>query len=209
LLLAAVYRPMVWRVLVGAAIIAFMPFMTQHPTYVMQQYAAFWSTFTNAAHVGTITQDWTSPFHALRLAGVNIQEYVQTGIRIAAAFATLALCIVAREKHDSARTAVLVFSLAVLYVILFSPRTENNTYAMLGPAIAFFLSQSFLALKRYASALLLTAIVFLLMGSRQIERMLTPHAGTSWLSPLMAVLFSGYVVLQVFDGGVERDDRRR
>jgi len=86
----------------------------------------------------------------------------------------------------------------VAYLMLFSPRTENNTYAMLGPAIAVFLAGAYLAEQRPREGLVLVGIVSAIVGGRVIERLLTPHAGTSWLSPLMAACFTGYLLFRYF-----------
>jgi alpha-1,2-mannosyltransferase len=198
LLVMAIDRPLSWRVPVGMLVTALVPFVTQHPAYVLDQYAAFWSSLTKAVHVGAVDKGWTTPFNALQLLGIMVPEKVQTLLRIAAAFGTLALCYLSRRRHDAVRSAAFVFSLAVVYLMLFSPRTENNTYAMLGPAIAMFLAGAFLVEQRFREGLLLSCIALAIMGGRMIERMLTPHAGTSWLSPLMAVCFALYLLVTFF-----------
>jgi len=78
------------------------------------------------------------PVPCAELAGVAVPETVQTILRLVAALGTLALCWQSRRRHDAVRSAAYVFALSVAYLMLFSPRTENNTYAMLGPAIAVF-----------------------------------------------------------------------
>jgi hypothetical protein len=137
-----------------------------------------------------------------------VAERAQTGIRIVSAFITLALCVTARRKQDAARSALLVFALSATYLILFSPRTENNTYAMLGPAIAAFLARAYLLERRPVEGIVLTCMAGAIMGGRQIERLLTPHATASWASPLVAVLFAGYVVLKVLGEGKEGEGER-
>jgi hypothetical protein len=198
LLIMAIDRPMSWRLAVGLVVTALLPFLAQHPGYVMEQYAGCWKHFTTAAHVGATEGGWTSPFHALRLVGVAIPEMVQTALRLAAALGTLVLCWLSRRRHDAVGSAIFVFSLSVAYLMLFSPRTENNTYAMLGPAIAVFLAGAYLVEKSFRESLLLGGIVFAILGGRVIERLLTPHAGTSWLSPLMAVCFTAYLLARFF-----------
>jgi alpha-1,2-mannosyltransferase len=198
LLVMAIDRPMTWRVLLGMIGLALSPFLTQHPDYVIQQYTACLNNMTTAAHVGVAASGWSSPFSALRLAGVDVPERIQTALRLVAAIATLAFCVLARRRHDAARSAVFVFSLSVLYLMLFSPRTENNTYAMLGPVIAVFLAQTFLIERRPAEGILLSCIATALLGSRLLERLLTPHAETSWVSPLMAACFAAYLLVRLF-----------
>ena len=198
LLITAIDRPMSWRIAVGLLMTALFPFLTQHPGYVLEQYAACWKNFTTAVHVGAAEGGWTSPFHALRLAGVAVPETVQTILRLVAALGTLALCWQSRRRHDAVRSAAYVFALSVAYLMLFSPRTENNTYAMLGPAIAVFLAGAYLTEQRPREGLVLIGIVSAIVGGRVIERLLTPHAGTSWLSPLMAACFTGYLLFRYF-----------
>jgi alpha-1,2-mannosyltransferase len=198
LLIAAVDRPMTWRLLLGMIALALSPFVTQHPAYVIQQYTACLQNMTTAAHVGVAAIGWTTPFTTLRVAGIDVPERIQTVVRLIAAFGTLALCFLTRQRHDSARSAVYMYSLAVLYLMLFSPRTENNTYAMLGPAIAVFLAGAFLTEKRSGEGILLSGIAVTLLGSRLLERMLTPHANASWMPPLMAACFAAYLLVRLF-----------
>jgi hypothetical protein len=198
LLIMAIDRPMSRRIAVGMVVTAVVPFLTQHPAYVLEQYAACWKNFTTAAQVGAAEGGWTSPFHALRLTGIAVPETVQTVLRLAAALGTLVLCWLSRRRHDTVVSAIYVFSLSVVYLMLFSPRTENNTYAMLGPAIAVFLAAAYLVESRPREGLLLAGIAFAIVGGRVIERLLTPHAGTSWISPLMAACFTAYLLVRFF-----------
>lgn len=198
LLIMAIDRPMTWRVLLGMIALALSPFATQHPAYVLAQYSACLRNMTTAAHVGVAAHGWTSPFTALRIAGIDVPERIQTVIRLVAAAGTLALCSFTRRRHDAARSAVFVFSLATLYLMLFSPRTENNTYAMLGPVIGVFLTRVFLIEKRSVEGILLTVMVLALAGSRLIERLLAPHAEQIWLSPLLATCFAVYLLVRLF-----------
>jgi drug/metabolite transporter (DMT)-like permease len=147
---------------------------------------------------------WTTPFNAMQVLGIMVPEKVQTLLRVTAAVGTLVLCFWSRLRHDAARSAVFVFSLAVTYLMLFSPRTENNTYAMLGPAIAAFLAGAFLIEQRPREGIVLSCIALVILGSRSIEHLLTPHAGTSWLAPSMAVCFAVYLLVTFF---ADRKDR--
>jgi hypothetical protein len=206
LLIAAIDRPMTWRVLLGMIVLALSPFATQHHAYVLQQYSACLSNMMAAAHVGVAAHGWTSPFTTLRVSGVDVPERIQTVIRLAAAAATLGICILTRRRHDVVRSALYVFSLAAVYLILFSPRTENNTYAMLGPAIGVFLASAFLIERRPGEGILLSGVVLALVGSRVIERLVAPHAEKIWLSPLMAVCFVVYLFVRFFADPTKQAD---
>jgi len=199
LLIAVIDRPMTWRVLLGMIALALSPFAVQHPLYVFQQYSACLQNMTTAAHVGVVAHGWTTPFTALRaVAGVDVPERIQTIMRLIGAAVTLGLCFFARRRFDATRSAVFLFSLAVLYLMLFSPRTENNTYAMLGPAIGVFLACAFLVEKRTGEGILLAAMVFTLASSRVIERLVAPRAEAIWLPPLVAACFAVYLLARFF-----------
>ena len=198
LLIMAIDRPMTWRVLAGLALTALSPFLTQHPAYVFQQYATCLHNTMSAASVGVVLHGWTTPFTALRVAGIDVPEHVQTLIRMIAAFATLALCFFVRFRHDAARSAVFVFALAACYVILFSPRTENNTYAMLGPAIGVFLAQAILVEKRYAAGLMLSVIALGAAAGGAFARLIAPHTEAIWMSPIMGTCFGAYLLTMIF-----------
>ena len=81
---------------------------------------------------------WAQPFSMLTLIGINVPESAQTATRVVAGLATLVLCWQARRRHSSVRAVEYLLSFATLYILLCNPRTENNTYAMLGPVIGIF-----------------------------------------------------------------------
>jgi hypothetical protein len=198
LLIMAIERSMTWRVLLGMVAVALTPFLLQHPDYVLHQYTACLHNTTTAAHVGVIATGWSTPFTALRIAGVEVPELVQTLCRFFAACTTLILCIIARRRFHADRYTVYLFSLAATYIILFSPRTETVTYALLGPAIAAFLSQAFLIEKRIAAGILLTGIALATICSGFLQSLLVPHAEAIWLPPLMASCFTLYLLFRFF-----------
>ncbi len=194
LLAGALCRPLWRRVPAGVAVLFLLPFLTQHPAYVLGQFSGFLENTTAAVHVGAVEKGWTTTFNALQVAGLQVTERVQTMLRLAAAVGTLALCYLARRRHDPDRSAVLLYSFAALYLMLFSPRTENNTYAMLGPAVGVFLARAFLVERRALTGGLLAAMTLVLLAARPLQRVLTPSADTSWVHPLMAAGFFLFLV---------------
>ncbi len=200
LLAMAVYRPLGWRVLLGLVAVALSPFLTQRPDYVLQQYAACLGNMTTAAHVGVVSTGWTTPFTALREAGIDVPERVQTIIRILAAFGTLALCFGARRRHDAADAVIYLFSLAVVYLMLFSPRTENNTYAMLGPAIAVFLARAFLVESRFVAGTFLAGNCIRHCRQPLFRTLAGPSGGECLDVPAHGDLFCLVPAFQAFHG---------
>ncbi|HET7318480.1 MAG TPA: glycosyltransferase family 87 protein [Nitrospirota bacterium] len=199
LLVMATDRRMSWRLLAGMGVTALVPFLTQSPGYVVQQYAACVENMTTAAHVGVSVRGWTSPFTALRALGIaDVPENIQTTIRVGGAAATLLLCFSLKRRLEPSRAALYLFTLSVLYLMLFSPRTENNTYSMLSPALAAFLASAYFDENRRGEALLIASLSLLLAGSRIVERLVAPHAEQVWLSPAIAVAFAAYTLVRLF-----------
>jgi hypothetical protein len=197
LLVASTERRMAWRVMVWTGVVALAPFLAQHTDYVLRQYAAFLQNTMTAAHVGVVSQGWSTPFTALRVAGLPVPEQVQTVIRIAAAFVTLLLCFVVKRRNDADNSSVFLFSLASTYIILFSPRTETVTYALIGPAVGVFLARAYVIEKQRGESLLLTGIAIASIASMPLQRLIAPHAEQIWLPPLMGTIFAGYLLFRL------------
>ena len=77
--------------------------------------------------------------------------------------------------------------------MLFNPRTENNTYSMLGPAVGVFLARSVLVDRRILRTALLALVAIGVLGTYEIGRLITSPAQSMWLAPLMCIVFAGYV----------------
>jgi hypothetical protein len=77
--------------------------------------------------------------------------------------------------------------------MLFNPRTENNTYAMLGPAIAVFCGQALLVERRPKTAAALATSAIVILGSHQITRWITPPPRAVWLAPLVCTGFLAFL----------------
>lgn len=198
LLVMALYRPMTWRLLLGLSIAVLAPYVLQSSEYVSQQYGACLHNMTMAAHVGVAVSGWTSPFNTLQIMHINVPENIQMAVRIIAAFATLAVGLFVRRHFDARQSAIYIFSLAVMYLILFSPRTENNTYVMLGPVLAFFIANTIIIEKRYREGALLSALSLIMISHRFFERLILPHTAPTWLSPIMAICFAVYLFRILF-----------
>jgi alpha-1,2-mannosyltransferase len=197
LLVAALDRRMAWRLFVGVALVLLFPFLTQTPHYVADQYVKSLQMFRASSLCG-MTELWAQPFSALSLVGITVTESVQTLIRAAAALATLALCWVAQRRHGSRRAVEYLFAFSVLYILLFNPRTENNTYAMLGPAIGLFAAPWIGNGRHRAAVLFLSLLLFLLAAGDELVRVVAPPGEHIWLKPSQGILFLLYLVRHLF-----------
>lgn len=197
LLAAALYRPMLGRLLAGTALLLVIPYATQDPNYVTSQYVAFADKMRTAVNMG-IDRPWAHLFGMLQTAGIEIPEAVQTAVRILAASVTLVVAWLAQRRLPAPRFALYLFGLAGCYLMLFNPRTENNTYAMIAPVIGVLCAEAFLVERNRLLGTLLAVMAVGTVGSYEIGIRLAPNANPVWLAPLMCAGFTVALVGQIF-----------
>ena len=194
LLTFALHAPMRWRLIVGAVGVFLFPFLLQRTGYVWGQYAACLEMFGQANSVGN-ERYYAQIFGMLRVAGIEVPSFWQNGTRALAAVATLGVCYVAKRRHSVVQTHLLLYALAASYLMLFNPRTENNTYSHLAPALAAFFSQAFLSGQRRGLAAYYVGCALAVLGSWELGRLFVPPAQAVWLAPLGCFAFAIPTVL--------------
>jgi hypothetical protein len=197
LLVAANYRPIAGRLAFGIGLLLVLPYLTQDYDYVTAQYVACLDKLHTAAQAG-IKRPWAQLFGMLETAGIVVPESAQTAVRIAGAGLTLFAAWLAQRRLPAPRVAVYLFSLSACYVLLFNPRTENNTYALVAPAIGVFCAEAFLAERNRLAGGILGLFAAGIVGSYEVGTRLTPQANHVWLAPLMCVGFSLTLLAQLF-----------
>lgn len=192
LLVAALYPRARWRIAAGALAVLLIPFLVATPSYAWRQYLECVISSREAAKLG-VEFHWAQLFGLLRVFGADIPAPAQTVARVVAAIATLAACGLAQRVWAPARSAQFLFALASSYVMLFNPRTENNTYALLAPAIGFQFSEALAARDRWRAAGF--AIVAAgILGSFEIGRLFVRREEAVWLAPLMTCWLATHLV---------------
>ena len=145
---------------------------------------------------------WPQLFSLASLAGIHASEQWQMALRVAAAVGTLAACWwVARCGKSEIRNPksefpkqlnplILVYALSTCYLLLFNPRTENNSYVLLSPVIGVMAAHSYLVARQRIKAVLLTAAAIALIAGHEVCQIITPGAGFVWFGPLTTLLFA-------------------
>lgn len=193
LLAAAIYRPMIWRTLIGIAAVLLLPFVAQHPAYVLQQYQLCVRKLDTSSKPGFIAR-FNDLFGLIQSLGIDPPHSMQVVVRALAAGLTVALAWLGVRTWGQVRGAVLVLALASCYLMLFNPRTELNSYAILGPSVAVFAAWAFLVDRCTAVGWMLVAIAIGISASYAI-------AGRNyWLSPSLGLIFAGYLAYFVLAG---------
>jgi hypothetical protein len=206
LLAGALYRPLRWRAALGVLAVLAFPFACQHPAYVAGEYQAFAAMLRSAAELGeepTWAQIFTVPE---LLLGVDVASGMRTIVRLAAALGTLCLAWRARRTLTPEMGAFLLFLLAACYLMLFNPRTENNTYALLAPALAICLDRWGGTQRRTWLAAFTVVVAVAILGSYELGKLLQPRVLGVWLAPLATAAFFLVVALLLV---TRRFDRAR
>ena len=194
LLAAALYRPMTWRLAIGFAAVLLLPFGAQHPSYVVEQYQLSVQKMSVSSRPGNVAR-YSDLFGIVQSLGIDTPYAVQTTIRALAAVLTLGLCLLGVRPRRDVRGAVLLLAMASCYLMLFNPRTENNSYVLLGSSLAVFAAWAFLVDRRRAVGYALAAIVVGISASYEITR-----GSNYWLSPSLCLIFAGYLTYLVLAG---------
>jgi hypothetical protein len=195
LLAGALYRPLWLRLPIGTAAMLALPLVLQSPDYAIAQYRGCVEMLNVAAQFGQ-GKIWAHFFGMMNVFGLPIPVAAQTPVRLLAAAATLLVCYVARRRGDPTQAGLLTFAMAACYIMLMNPRTENNTYSTLAPAIALLAAQAWILDRRPVATSLLLLLAAGTVGSYELGRLITPPKQSIWLAPLMCVLFTGYVVMR-------------
>jgi hypothetical protein len=194
LMAAVVYPRLRGPVAVAVALLAAAPFLFGPPSYVVAQYRdalrhlAGWS--------GTTEHRFADIAGLLRSFGVELPLPVSQAARVLAGGVTLLLAVLASSRGDAPRRALALVLLASLYLMLFNPMTEKNSYAIVAPPLAIT-AASWLSSRRTASlgwglAFVLVSIgVFPELFSR-IDRNLG-----LWWDPLMMLLVSALLASRI------------
>jgi len=192
LMLAGVIYPRTsWRICICGIVFAVLPFLTQTSAYVAGEYVAAAQMIHDASQLGLETP-YAQLFWSLRVAGWTINSTTQTLIQLGAAAGTLGICAWSAWRQERARSLLYLLTLSACYILLMSPRTENNTYALMAPALACFAAVA-LDGRNLPSAALLAALMGFMLAGHAVGK-LFDGSPSIWFKPLVCSAFSTYVL---------------
>jgi alpha-1,2-mannosyltransferase len=187
LLVAPLYEPVRWHLAEGLAMLLASPFLFGFPSYVLGQYQLFVRKLLVSGRPGP--GRWADLSALLWAAGGHPSEATMTGVRLVLAVGALALSQKAVRRWGGPRASILTLAVATTYLMLCNPRTQENSYVILGPAAALLTASALLIdRRRWVKALLLAVCV-----GAGFHRAFSVHPNY-WLQPLAALIFAGYLV---------------
>jgi len=197
LLTAVLYRPMRGRLLAGLALVLLFPFAAQAPMYVTEQYKACLQMLQHAAELGKVVY-FADLFGMLRVAAIEVPGWLKTGISLSGVLCAVALCMRVRKRSPHFLPFYL-FAFSTTVLLLFSPRTENNTYVLLAPAIGLLMAREFAAKDQWIWGWGLTGLAIGIVGTYELGRLLTGPEKAVWLAPLMCLFFFPYLIWRAWE----------
>ena len=177
--------------LIWGGLFLLLPFLTQSWHYVWGQYQGSINMLILAANTGH-PKEWAQAFNLVAQLGWEMPPVLQNLIRVLAALVILYWSKLIRQQGDLQQTVVWVLMLAMNYLMLFNPRTENNDYMMLIPGLSYCLISSLINKKFYHTGFLAMVIIGL-AGDYYISNLLPDHH--NWAAPLIGLLSLGYLAV--------------
>ncbi|CAN5615495.1 hypothetical protein BH09VER1_BH09VER1_22150 [soil metagenome] len=207
LLVGALYAKTRLPLLVGFVLLYASAFLHPSPAYVQGQYELFVTTLLKAGKpTGNTWCDYAGIFRTTCDAlpqGVNdfltpyapIIAKVNTLIRAVAALLTFGLCWWVTRSRDAVRAAFTVLLLAVIYLMLFNPRTEANSYVMMGAFTGLWAGYELTVGRRPRIALWLIAFA-LVLGVECYGWPIFPYTD-HWAKALATIALALWLALKI------------
>jgi hypothetical protein len=183
-----------WRLLLALFVLGILPFLFQHWSYVSQQYHEWVATRSaddrRLYPLKDVPLDlW---FLLVRFGHLPIPGFAYSAFQVLSGGAIALFCVVGvRKNWPKERVLAGMLALVCIWMTLFGPATELQTYVLLAPAIVLTLVNAFL----YPGSNWLRVgllVVYLLMVLAVARTSFLPSQKGLWIltiQPVAAVLF--------------------
>ncbi len=204
LLVACWFRPLAWRMALGLVVFAALPLLHWNWEYALREYHA---GVLKVFEAGSLRDRAFANLGGL-LADTRLQipDAAMTAIRLATAGLVLAACWLSARRDGATRGALVTLALATAYLMLMNPRTEGNSYCVLGPALAAWTALELTRPVRARHAGFVSAVLIvgcILLGiAHLITGPIYSRGSDLSLRPLVALAFGGLVFWRVLRGDV-------
>lgn len=186
---------MPWRLVAGFLILGGILFIHSDPGFVARQYGLFIETMKIAGHPHQ--KLFCDLQGMLRHFGAPLPDFVMTAVRVLAALGTLAVARIALRRYDAARGAFVCMLLAALYLLLFNPRTETNSYVLIAPFVGLLVASAAQNPKLPGRFQALAAFALIL----SCKNWGPLHQLTNlWLNASASLVFGGFLIRDVLAG---------
>jgi alpha-1,2-mannosyltransferase len=180
-----------------------LPFLFAPPHYVMSQYR---ECVVHLATCSATTEHRFADMNGLlRSISIELPIRFSQWMRVAAGAVTLLAWLVFGRRMREPSRALFLMALSTVYLMLFNPMTETNSYSIVAPTLAAYAAVLISVERRVAAGLMPAAAVLSISILPEALRRLLPTLGL-WWDPLMMILFLGMLPF-VFRAGFLTDRR--
>ena len=198
LLLFAVYPRARWRVALALLVFFVLPFLFQHPDYVLRQYAAVPGMLEARA---LQRYEWQHLFGLLEKLGWTVTSVEQTILTGTAAVFVLFLCWRMRSHPPAIGGGLAFYGLASCYILLFGAGTERNTFALIAPVIGLASARAWQS-KDLGTLALLGALTLLMLLSHTLQHAY-PNSVLAMAKPLACVVLFAWLAAHALRAPVD------
>lgn len=201
LLAAALWPRQMWRLVPLIALALLLPMSMNAPAYVLSEYQAAAEAISVASRLDT--RVFADLGGLLTSLGVFPGGAAMTVLRVAVSLIVLLLCWCALRRLGPVYGAVMTMVLCAAAMLLLSPRTEGNTYVLLGPGVAVLAAMCLLAeppLKRTIMGYTLVGVAIVLGMAHAISPMLLGSSNDSALRPAGAIVVAACAAILTLVG---------
>jgi len=195
LLAALVYRDLIWRLAVGIVLFLAFPFVFGRLGYVWSQYR---ESVSHLRDLSVITENRFADLNGLlRKLGMGLTGTASQAVRVAAGIATAVVWWIGSRRMRQPEQACFLLALATTYLMLFNPMTEENSYVIVLPALAYYALRVLLI--EGSSVLgwgLIVAGVSMGVLPEPLRKVI-PDFGL-WWRPIVMLIFGGLLVGSLF-----------
>ena len=195
-----VYRPVIWRLILGGAALVAVPFFLHPFAY------AYGESVQSIRHLYDLSSTSENRFAdlngLLRAMGFGLSGHASQILRIAAAVATAALTMAGAGRAKSeVEKAIYILGLSTIFLVLFNPMTEKNSYVIVIPVVALMAIFYLLSPERQALGWVLALAGGTMGAIPEIFRKQVPSLGL-WWEPLVTMAFAAVFIREYFRGGL-------
>jgi len=172
-----------------------LAFAHPYPRYVLGEYHAFFTS--NLSQAGNPKgHSWCDFAGMLETFHIVLPPLVQLAIRALAGLFTLIVSLRVARAAGPLRAAMSVLLLCVVYLMLFNPRTETNSYVMLGIWVALLGAYDGLIRKNLRAAAIWTVFAVIL-GAENYGNPIFPWTNL-WLKALVTLALGIWLSVRAF-----------
>ncbi len=173
-----------------------IPFLFKDPRYVLEQYLEVPRMMQKTSE-WEFRWVWASFIGLLQTLGVSLDKSERFIIRVFFAAAALVAYLTGKERlPEAADRCLYLYAIAAGYILLLSPGTERNTYAMLTPVVGIMwcLARN---QKGKGIRLLLGLVVLASLLSHTMSKVF-PDSPLSMLKPIGAIVVMTILMWETF-----------